>query len=109
MVSWPKFVRSTPNDLLRDFMRRNGLEEASRSEIVAVPDVRLLTSVLSGADGTTAGRLASDAERIMALADEAGQHALFSVVKDHATLDALENGQARSAHVYLNDAAAFRR
>jgi hypothetical protein len=90
-------------------MRRSGLEEASRPEIVASPDVRALAGVLSGADGTSAGRLASDAERIMALADEAGQHALFSVVKDHANLDALENGQARSAHVFLNDAAAFRR
>jgi hypothetical protein len=109
MVSWPRFVRSTPPDLLRDFMLRNGLEEASRPVIIASPDVRALASVLSGADGTSAGRLASDAERIMALADEAGQHALFSVVKDHANLDALENGQARSAHVFLNDAAAFRR
>lgn len=109
MVSWPKFVRSTPHDLLRDFMRRNGLEETSGPEIAAVPDVRLLANVLSGADGISAGRLAGDAERIMALADEAGQHALFSVVKDHAALNTLESGQARSAHVYLTDAAAFRR
>jgi hypothetical protein len=81
----------------------------TRSEVAAVSDMRLLVNVLNGADGTSAGRLASDAERIMSLADEAGQQALYSVVKDHATLDALESGQARSAHVYLNDAAAFRR
>jgi hypothetical protein len=109
MVSWSKFVRNTPHDLLRDFMRRNGLEETSRPEIAAGPNVRLLAAVLSDADGTGAGRLTSDAERIMALADEPGQQALFSVVKDHAILEALENGQARSAHVYLNDAVAFRR
>ena len=109
MVSWPKFVRNTPHDLLRNFMRRNGLEEAFGSETAVESDARLLAGLLSGADATTAGRLAGDAERIMSLADEAGQQALYSVVKDHATLDALDSGQARSAHVFLNVAAAFRR
>ena len=51
----------------------------------------------------------NDAERVSGLADDAGQTALYSVVENRETLDALANGHARALWMFLNAPVLFRR
>ena len=50
----------------------------------------------------------NDAERVTAMADEAGQAAIYSVAQAPDRLDELRNDHDRALWMFLNDAAGFR-
>jgi hypothetical protein len=64
---------------------------------------------INRSDEANRGRVVREAERIGAMADDAGQTAIYSIVDDHLILETMENGHARAMHLFLNDPDAFRR
>ena len=50
----------------------------------------------------------SDAERVTAMADEAGQATIYSVAEAPERLDGLRNDHDRALWMFLHDAAGFR-
>lgn len=52
-------------------------------------------------------RVMNDADRVGAMANEAGETALYAVTKAPECLDALENSNARALWMFLNDPAGF--
>jgi hypothetical protein len=59
-------------------------------------------------DEQTRTRFLSDAERISAMADEAGQSALMSVTMQRDILEGLESGHARAFWMFMYEPASFR-
>jgi hypothetical protein len=59
-------------------------------------------------DDTARARVVNDAERVTAMADEAGQAAIYSVAESPGPLDALQNAHDRALWMFLNDIARFR-
>ena len=59
-------------------------------------------------DDTARARVVNDAERVTAMADEAGQAAIYSIAKAPDHLDALQNAHDRALWMFLNDDAGFR-
>ena len=68
--------------------------------------VRLLKAVDELSDEEHA-RLTDNADRVNQMATEAGQSALLSVVQDRLLVEELENAEARSLWVFLNEPNSF--
>jgi len=77
--------------------------DASEPEVV-----KPLLQAVDEMDDEARGRIINDGERVSAMADDAGQTALYSVIDDREVLDELENGHARSLWLFLNDRDRFR-
>jgi hypothetical protein len=110
MASVTNFIRNTPPAWLRDYFTKTGIVlptpvdwDASEPEVVKP----LLQSV-DEMDDEARGRIINDGERVSAMADNAGQTALYSVIDDREVLDELENGHARSLWLFLSDRDRFR-
>ena len=110
MASVTSFIRNTPVGTLKAYFDRCGIALPptviwSASE----PDVaRALLHALDEIDNAGRVRVVNDFERVAAIADEPGQAALDSVVRDRAQLDGLRNSNDRALWVFLNQPAEFR-
>lgn len=111
MPSIAAFIRKTPATYLRTYFEHSGIELP-----VAVnwndPDTDVVRPLIQAVDEMSdeaRARVRIDAERVNAMADEAGQVALYGVIDDRAVLDDLGNGHARSIWVFLKDRARFQR
>ena len=73
------------------------------------PDfVGSLISAVDQSNEFSRARVLNDAERVGAMADEAGQTALYGVVQRREILDALENGYDSALWMFFNEPDAFR-
>src|SRR5512134_200238 len=106
MAAITKFLRNTPAARLRELFARLG---------IAVPDEQwqeknLVTALIRIVEALPDGerdRLLTVAERIVQMADEAGQTALYDVAADPDALDRLANGYDRALSMFLDDAQRF--
>lgn len=96
MASVTNFIRNTTPAWLRDYFTKTGIVlptpvdwDASEPEVV-----KPLLQAVDEMDDEARGRIINDGERVSAMADDAGQTALYSVIDDRAVLDELENGHA---------------
>lgn len=110
MASVTNFIRNTPPAWLRDYFTKTGIVlptpvdwDASEPEVV-----KPLLQAVDEMDDEARGRIFNDGERVSAMADDAGQTALYSVIDDREVLDELENGHARSLWLFLSDRDRFR-
>ena len=82
MASVTSFIRNTPASSLQAYFHQTGIElppvdwEASGPEVV-----RPLLRAVDDMDDNARARIVNDAERVAAIADEAGQTAIYSVVE----------------------------
>ena len=70
--------------------------------------VRSLLQAVDEMDDLAVARAVNDAERVVKMADEAGQTAIYSVVQDRTRLDALRSAHDRSMWLFLNSPIGFR-
>ncbi|MCX7382582.1 MAG: hypothetical protein NT133_14455 [Alphaproteobacteria bacterium] len=105
------FIRSTPAASLRGYFTTINVTlpadvvwEGAANDIVAP----LLRAVDAMSDSARL-RVMNDADRVGAMADEAGQAALFAVTSEPDILDDLANGHDRSLWMFLNDIRGFDR
>lgn len=111
MASVTSFIRNMPASSLRAYFDQTGIEpptpvnwDAAEPEVV-----RGALRAVDELDDEARARIVNDAERVSGLADDAGQTALYSVVENRETLDALANGHARSLWMFLNAPVLFQR
>ncbi len=111
MPTIPDFIRSTPPASLRDYFTATFAElppdvpwDGKASDVV-----QPLLRAVDGMDDAERMRVMNDADRVGAMADEAGQTALFAVTTSPDILDDLENGYARSLWMFLNEPRGFDR
>jgi hypothetical protein len=83
MTAVTNFVRKTPAASLQTYFKRTGIQlmpavdwDAPEADVV-----RLLLQAVEGLDDSAAARVVNDAERVTAMADEAGQAAIFRLPK----------------------------
>lgn len=109
MPTVPEFLRSTPPASLRAYF--TAIKAALPPDVVwegaANEVVPPLLRAVDGMDDAARLRVMNDADRVGAMANEAGEAALYAVAKDPACLDALENSHARALWMFLNDVAGF--
>lgn len=110
MTSIAKFIRKTSAASLRAYFDYNGITvtlpvnwNATEPEVV-----RSTLKAIDHIDDDARAHLLHDAERVNALADDAGQTALFSVAEDRAALEKLANGHDRALWMFLNAPTQFR-
>jgi len=111
MASVTSFIRNMPASSLRAYFDQTGIKsptpvnwDAAEPEVV-----RGALRAVDELDDEARARVVNDAERVSGLADDAGQTALYSVVENRETLDALANGHARSLWMFLNAPVLFQR
>ena len=105
------FIRKTPVPSLLSYFEHTGIDLPIAVNWNA-PDTDVVRSLLQAVDKMSdeaRSRVKLDAERVNAMADEAGQVALYSVIDDRAVLDDLVNGHARALWLFLNDRTRFQR
>jgi hypothetical protein len=103
----PDFLRSTPSlrayfTAIKAALPPDVVWEGAANEVVPP-----LLRAVDGMDDAARLRVMNDADRVGAMANEAGEAALYAVAKDPACLDALENSHARALWMFLNDVAGF--
>lgn len=105
----PDFIRSTPPASLRSYftfiqaeMPPDVVWEGAAN--VVVPPLLRAVDAMHDAERM---RVTNDADRVGAMADEAGQAALYSITNSPDILDSLENGYARALWMFLKDQAGF--
>ena len=110
MTSVTSFIRNMPASSLRAYFNHTGFElptpvdwDAADTEVV-----RGALRAVDQMDDEARARIVNDAERVSALADDAGQTALYSVIDDRTVLDDLANGYARALWIFLNEPVRFR-
>lgn len=110
MASVTSFIRNMPASSLQAYFHHTGIDlpievdwEAPEPEVA-----RVTLLVVDELDDQARARIVNDAERVGALADDAGQTALYSVIDDRTVLDDLSNGHARSLWMFLNEPVRFR-
>ena len=110
MASVTSFIRNMPASSLRAYFDHTGIEPPTPVNWdAAEPDVvRGALCAVDEIDDEARARVVNDAERVSGLADDAGQTALYSVVDNRETLDALANGHARALWMFLNAPILFR-
>jgi hypothetical protein len=104
------FLRKTPGEALRDYFDRPEIGLPAGFDW-SLPEPELPRPLLGAIEEMTRSqrdRISNDAERVNALADEAGQAAIYSVAEDPATLDGLSNAHARALWMFLNAPDRFR-
>lgn len=103
------FIRHASPARLREYFAHKKIAVSgvdwSQDQAQVAKNVIQLVDHLSEADQA---RLRIDAERVCHMADEVGQAALLSVVKDQATYTSLQNGIERSHWAYVNEPKSFR-
>lgn len=103
------FIRHASPARLREYFAHKKIAVSgvdwSQDQAQVAKNVIQLVDHLSEADQA---RLRIDAERVCHMADEVGQAALLSVVKDQATYISLQNGIERSHWAYVNEPQSFR-
>lgn len=111
MPTIPDFIRCTPPASLRDYFTATfsalppDVPWDGKPSDVVQPLLRAVDEM----DDTERMRVMNDADRVGAMADEAGQTALFAVTTSPDILEDLENGYARSLWMFLNDLRGFDR
>lgn len=110
MSAVAKFLRYTPLPALRTYFETSGIDfdGAINWDASEIDIVKPLMTAVEGLDAPARERVGIDAGRVMEMADEAGQAALFAVLGDPGALEQLESIQQRSLWIYLNDPEAFR-
>ena len=110
MASVTTFIRNMPASSLQAYFHHTGIELPSPVDWDAPePEVvRLTLRAVDEMDDEARARIVNDAERVGALADDAGQTALYSVIDNRTVLDDLANGHARSLWMFLNEPVRFR-
>lgn len=110
MTSIAKFIRKTSAASLRAYFDYNEITvtppvnwNAAEPEVV-----RTALRAIDDIDEDARAHMIHDAERVNALADDAGQAALLSVADDRAKLDELANGHDRALWMFLNEPTRFR-
>lgn len=110
MTAITSFVRKTPAASLRTYFNRIGIRlmPAVKWDAPEPDVVRPLLEAVEDLDDSAAARVVNDAERVTAMADEAGQAAIYSVAKAPDRLDELRNDHDRALWMFLNNATGFR-
>ena len=110
MTAVTNFVRKTPAASLRTYFNRTGIHLTPAVNWDAPePDVvRPLLQAVEDLDDSAAARIVNDAERVTAMADEAGQAAICSIAQTPDRLDELRNDHDRALSMFLHDLAGFR-
>nr|WP_210264699.1 hypothetical protein [Brucella pseudintermedia] len=110
MASVTSFIRNMPASSLQAYFHHTGIELPTEVDWEAPePEVaRVTLRAVDELDDEARARIVNDAERVSALADDAGQTALYSVIDDRTVLDDLANGHARSLWMFLNEPVRFR-
>ena len=110
MTAITNFARKTPAASPRAYFNKTGIDLMPPVNWDAPePDVvRPLLQALDDMDDTARARVANDAERVTAMADEAGQAAIYSIAQAPDHLDALQNAHDRALWVFLDEAVGFR-
>lgn len=110
MASVTTFIRNTPASSLQAYFTHTGIMLSSPIDWAAPePEVaRVTLRLVDEMNDEDRARVVNDGERVSALADDAGQTALYSVVDDRTVLDDLANGHARSLWMFLNEPVRFR-
>ena len=110
MTAITNFVRKTPAASLQTYFKRTGIQlmpavdwDAAEADVV-----RPLLQAVESLDDSTAARVVNDAERVTAMADEAGQAAIYSVAQATDRLDELRNDHDRALWMFLHDLTGFR-
>ena len=90
MTAITSFVRKTSVATLRAYFKRTGIHLTPAVNWDAPePDVvRPLLQAVEDLDDSAAARVVNDAERVTAMADEAGQAAIYSIARASDRLDA---------------------
>jgi hypothetical protein len=111
MFSMPAFFRSAPPAGLREYFERNPIALSANVDWSAPTShrVRSLVTAVGAMPDSSQARIMGDLERIKAMADDAGQNALYAVTSDRAAFDQAANGYGRAILIFLNDNTAFRR
>src|SRR5688500_12757555 len=112
MPSLATFMRRTPAALLREYIEQSGSPLTAHvdwSNELTPSSRRKILQAVDGADEPTRLNFLKTTERVMAMADAAGQSALKLACRDRAAMDALANGPSRAAWMYLREPEAFRR
>ena len=110
MASVTSFIRNTPAASLRDYFSATGIELPTSVNWDA-PEPGVVKPLLQAVDDMgeeERGRIINDGERVAAMADDAGQTALYSVVDDRRSLDDLANGHDRALWLFLHELERFR-
>lgn len=110
MASVTSFIRNMPVSSLQAYFDYTRIELRTPVDWKA-PEPEVVRGALHAVDemaDEARGRVINDGERVSAMADDAGQTALYSVIDDRAVLDELENGHARALWFFLNDRNRFR-
>ena len=109
MLALQDFLRSTPASLLEAYFVLVAPEQ--RLEVdwtIPAPDLgRALLRIVDALDAAVRARVMNDADRICAMADEAGQVAIYAVATAHDVLDRLTNGHARALWTFLHAPADY--
>lgn len=110
MTAITSFVRKTPAASLRSYFNRTGihLTPAVNWDAPEADVVRPLLQAVESLDDFAAARVVNDAERVTAMADEAGQAAIYSVAQPTDRLDELRNHHDRALWMFLHDLTRFR-
>jgi hypothetical protein len=110
MAAVTSFIRNMPASSLQAYFHHTGIELPTEVDWEAPePEVaRVTLRAVDELDDEARARIVNDAERVSALADDAGQTALYSVIDDRTVLDDLANGHARSLWMFLNEPVRFR-
>jgi hypothetical protein len=111
MPSITTFVHRVQSEVLRSYFEKNGFVSADDVDWLAKPrELAAQIKKLSSNIGDEArARLLNDIERISDMSDDAGQAALLGFAVDHRHLAGLPGGHARSAWIFINEPALFRR
>ena len=111
MASISTFLRKSPVSALRAYFETAAFDlpgtidwEGEEADVM-----QPLLKAVNKMDEAEKGQFLLDAERVSTLADEAGNTALLSVVKDQAIFASLEVGHGCALWVFLNEPESFRK
>jgi hypothetical protein len=110
MASVTSFIRNLPASSLRAYFDLTGILPPTPVNWDA-DEPEVIRGALRAVDEMTdedRARVVNDGERVSAMADDAGQTALYSVIEDRAVLDCRANGQDRAFWLFLNEPILFR-
>jgi hypothetical protein len=109
MFSVQSFVRHVPPNLLSNYLVRSNISiELPGDHEPALARARAFAEAHSALSEAEQERCDHDISRISALADEAGQSAIYSVSRHAAQLDAQENAHARALWLFMYEPEEFR-
>ncbi len=110
MVSVATFVQRTPIELRAELFAQSGISLTASMQVSrTLGECQQIAQLVDEADQSQRARILQNIGRICAMADEAGQAALLSVVKDRVRLEKMESGHARCSWTFLRDQESFRR